>query len=275
MMARWPLPASAASRWCSSPTRPTAGRPAGARPDRPRPAPGPGRPRRRRPRRPPSVPERGRRDPLAAVRPGQPAGPAGALDLRSGRPRRPAVLVGDRRPAGARASSSPPVAAVRRGRHRRRQRPLLPAAGRPVAGGEAHPGRLRRRRLRLVHRSPSPTHATPGDISTVEAPLAVLFAWVLCTHAFDVPARRDVAYSLAGSAALMAVAAAQSVDLALGRLRGGLGGVRRLGTGRHVAVDVGDPGVPWLTLGVAGVAGGRGGRRCWSPCCPLPRCRPR
>ncbi len=59
-------------------------------------------------------------------------------------------------------------------------------------------------------------NATPGDISTVEGPLAVLFAWVLCTHAFDVPARRDVAYSLAGSAALMAVAAAQSVDLTLG-----------------------------------------------------------
>lgn len=57
--------------------------------------------------------------------------------------------------------------------------------------------------------------ATPGDIATVEAPLAVLFAWVLCTHAFDVPARRDVAYSLAGSAALMAVAAAQAVDLTL------------------------------------------------------------
>ena len=59
-------------------------------------------------------------------------------------------------------------------------------------------------------------HATPGDISTVEAPLAVLFAWVLCTHAFDVPSRRDVAYSLAGSAALIAVAAAQSVNLTLG-----------------------------------------------------------
>ncbi len=58
-------------------------------------------------------------------------------------------------------------------------------------------------------------HATPGDITTVEGPLAILFTWVLCTHAFDVPARRDVAYSLAGSAALMAVAAAQSVDLAL------------------------------------------------------------
>jgi transglutaminase-like putative cysteine protease len=61
------------------------------------------------------------------------------------------------------------------------------------------------------------THtATPGDISTVESPLAVLFAWVLSTHAFDVPSRRDVTYSLAGSTALIAVAAAQSVDLALG-----------------------------------------------------------
>jgi hypothetical protein len=60
------------------------------------------------------------------------------------------------------------------------------------------------------------THdATPGDITTVEGPLAVLFAWVLSTHAFDVPARKDVAYSLAGSAALLAVAAAQSVDLSL------------------------------------------------------------
>ena len=57
--------------------------------------------------------------------------------------------------------------------------------------------------------------ATPGDIATVEQPLAALFAWVLSTHAFDVPARRDVAYSLAGSAALMAVAAAQTVDLSL------------------------------------------------------------
>jgi protein-glutamine gamma-glutamyltransferase len=58
--------------------------------------------------------------------------------------------------------------------------------------------------------------ATPGDISTVEGPLAVLFAWVLSTHAFDVPARRDVAYTLAGSAALIAVAAAQAVDLGFG-----------------------------------------------------------
>ncbi len=96
--------------------------------------------------------------------------------------------------------------------------------------------------------------ATPGDISTVEGPLAVLFAWVLCTHAFDVPARRDVAYSLAGSAALMAVAAAQSVDLTLGIyvvawVVCGVGGLVAMWQSMS-----GTRGVPWLTLGVAGVA---------------------
>ncbi len=95
--------------------------------------------------------------------------------------------------------------------------------------------------------------ATPGDISTVEAPLAVLFAWVLCTHAFDVPARRDVAYTLAGSAALMAVAAAQSVDLTLGIyvvlwLAFGVWGLVAMWQSM-----AGIGGVPWLTLGVAGM----------------------
>src|ERR1035441_61420 len=98
------------------------------------------------------------------------------------------------------------------------------------------------------------THgATPGDISTVEKPLAVLFAWVLSTHAFDVPARRDVAYSLAGSATLMAVAAAQSVDLSLGIYvvawvvcgLWGLVSMWQSMSGVH--------GVPWITLGGAGL----------------------
>ncbi|MGH9080119.1 MAG: DUF3488 domain-containing protein, partial [Acidimicrobiales bacterium] len=96
--------------------------------------------------------------------------------------------------------------------------------------------------------------ATPGDIATVEAPLAVLFAWVLCTHAFDVPARRDVAYSLAGSAALMAVAAAQSVDLTLGIYVvfwavccvGGLLSMSQSMSGGR--------GIPWRTAGAATVA---------------------
>ncbi len=97
-------------------------------------------------------------------------------------------------------------------------------------------------------------NATPGDISTVEGPLAVLFAWVLCTHAFDVPARRDVAYSLAGSAALMAVAAAQSVDLTLGVyvvawVACGLWGLVAMWQSM-----AGARGVPWVTLALTGVA---------------------
>jgi protein-glutamine gamma-glutamyltransferase len=96
--------------------------------------------------------------------------------------------------------------------------------------------------------------ATPGDISTVEGPLAVLFAWVLCTHAFDVPARRDVAYSLAGSAALMAVAAAQSVDLSIGLyvvawVIAGVWGLVAMWQSMS-----GARGVPWLTLAAAGLA---------------------
>lgn len=97
-------------------------------------------------------------------------------------------------------------------------------------------------------------NATPGDISTVEGPLAVLFAWVLSTHAFDVPARRDVAYSLAGSAALMAVAAAQSVDLSLGIyvvawVACGIWGLVAMWQSMS-----GASGVPWLTAGIAGMA---------------------
>jgi protein-glutamine gamma-glutamyltransferase len=97
-------------------------------------------------------------------------------------------------------------------------------------------------------------NATPGDIATVEGPLAILFAWVLCTHAFDVPARRDVAYSLAGSAALMAVAAAQSVDLTLGLyvvawVACGLWGLVAMWQSM-----AGARGVPWVTLAVTGGA---------------------
>ncbi len=96
--------------------------------------------------------------------------------------------------------------------------------------------------------------ATPGDVTTVEGPLAVLFAWVLCTHAFDVPARRDVAYSLAGSAALMAVAAAQSVDLAIGAyvVLWVVCGVTGLVAMWHSMA--GATGIPWLTAGTAAVS---------------------
>ncbi len=54
--------------------------------------------------------------------------------------------------------------------------------------------------------------ARAGDLSSVEGPLAVLFAIIQVTHAFDVPSRRDLGFSLAGSATLMAVAGAQAVD---------------------------------------------------------------
>lgn len=60
------------------------------------------------------------------------------------------------------------------------------------------------------------TRASAGDLASVEGPLAVLFTVIQVTHAFDVPARRDLGFSLAGSATLMAVAAAQSVDNVFG-----------------------------------------------------------
>ncbi|MCL5948282.1 MAG: DUF3488 and transglutaminase-like domain-containing protein [Actinobacteria bacterium] len=53
-------------------------------------------------------------------------------------------------------------------------------------------------------------------IGLVEAPLAVLFTLMQVLHSFDVRARRDLMFSLAGSATLMAVAAAQATDLTFG-----------------------------------------------------------
>ena len=55
-----------------------------------------------------------------------------------------------------------------------------------------------------------------GDITSVEDPLTILFAWILIVHSFHVPARRDLVFALAGSAAMMAVAAAQAVDMRFG-----------------------------------------------------------
>jgi protein-glutamine gamma-glutamyltransferase len=99
------------------------------------------------------------------------------------------------------------------------------------------------------------THnATPGDISTVEGPLAVLFAWVLSTHAFDVPARKDVAYSLAGSAALMAVAAAQSVDLSLAGYVIGWGACGLFGLVSMWKSIAEVRGVPWRALAASTLA---------------------
>lgn len=55
-----------------------------------------------------------------------------------------------------------------------------------------------------------------ANIGAVEGPLAVLFTWIQVTHAFDVPARRDLSFSMAGSATLMAAAAAQAVNVSFG-----------------------------------------------------------
>jgi transglutaminase-like putative cysteine protease len=54
------------------------------------------------------------------------------------------------------------------------------------------------------------------DITTVENPLTVLFVWILVVHSFHVPCRRDLVFSLGASAGLMAVAAAQAIDLHYG-----------------------------------------------------------
>ncbi len=54
------------------------------------------------------------------------------------------------------------------------------------------------------------------DITGVEEPLTVLLALLLVLHSFHVPARRDLVFALAASATLMAVAAAQAIDLGFG-----------------------------------------------------------
>jgi transglutaminase-like putative cysteine protease len=55
-----------------------------------------------------------------------------------------------------------------------------------------------------------------GGLVGVEGPLTVLLAWIMIVHSFHVPARRDLVFSLAGSAALMAVAAAAAIDMSFG-----------------------------------------------------------
>ncbi len=52
-----------------------------------------------------------------------------------------------------------------------------------------------------------------ADIASVETPLTALFAWIQVAHSFHVPSRRDLVFSLGGAAGLMAVGAAQAIDL--------------------------------------------------------------
>ncbi len=53
--------------------------------------------------------------------------------------------------------------------------------------------------------------ATNRNVPSILAPLAALFMWTIAIHSFDVPARRDLTFSLSGSAGLVAIAAAQAI----------------------------------------------------------------
>src|SRR6185437_8925427 len=58
--------------------------------------------------------------------------------------------------------------------------------------------------------------APQADLASVEDPLTLLLASVLVLHSFHVPARRDLLFSLAASAGLIAVGGAQAIDLGFG-----------------------------------------------------------
>ena len=52
-----------------------------------------------------------------------------------------------------------------------------------------------------------------GQLSSIEVPLTGLFVWVQVIHSFDVPARRDLLFSLAALGALLTLGAAQAVSV--------------------------------------------------------------
>ena len=56
------------------------------------------------------------------------------------------------------------------------------------------------------------------SVSDVQTPLAELFIWVQLLHAFDVPGRRDLMFSLTSSAVLAAIAGVLSVSLGVAPL---------------------------------------------------------
>ena len=60
------------------------------------------------------------------------------------------------------------------------------------------------------------TGMTAGAINEVQLPLAELFLWVQFFHSLDVPARRDLLFSLLSSLVLVAVAGVLSVSASLG-----------------------------------------------------------
>lgn len=53
----------------------------------------------------------------------------------------------------------------------------------------------------------------PGSLANVQIPLAELFLWVQLLHALDVPARRDLMFSVVSSLVLMAVAGVLSISM--------------------------------------------------------------
>ena len=55
-----------------------------------------------------------------------------------------------------------------------------------------------------------------GSLDQVQIPLAELFLWVQVLHSLDVPARRDLLFSLVSSLVLMAVAGVLSISLSYG-----------------------------------------------------------
>jgi protein-glutamine gamma-glutamyltransferase len=60
------------------------------------------------------------------------------------------------------------------------------------------------------------TGMSAGAINEVQIPLAELFLWVQFFHSLDVPARRDLLFSLLSSLVLMAVAGVLSISASLG-----------------------------------------------------------
>ena len=161
---------------------------------------------------------------------------------------------------------------VRHRGHRGRQRPLL-LATRSGRGRRSSPSWPSAPWAASSGSSPrSPARPRPATSPRSRA------RWPCCSPGScaptpsTCPARRDLAFSLAGSATLMAVAAAQAVDLAFGVYVVAWVGVRPVGPRGHVAVDGGRPagsrGSPWARPGWPCWWW----RRCWWPCCPPPRC---
>lgn len=54
--------------------------------------------------------------------------------------------------------------------------------------------------------------ASVGNLPSLIAPVAALFVWIQVIHAWDVPALKDLLFSLVGSATFILIAAAQAVD---------------------------------------------------------------